>query len=201
MTDYTIPCETYARLSKMQENHPSDDPWCDSIRLEDNYAIATNRYYLIVERLDPTVVSRPALHIKIDPALLAVAQSEAPLHGKIHIAAVDVLKHASAKTTFGYSHPDNIGLYLDDPNDLDRWRSIIPTEEPIVGAGSMGLNVESIATLVSTSPSGKVTFPEIIDWTQPVIVNDAVDPNWFAVFYVREHTNLHTAARLPRWFK
>ena len=199
MIEHTIPCETYVRLAKLLDYDPMGDPWCKSVRLEDGYAIVTNRQMMVVERID---CPNPApFHLVIDPVLLQAAETEAPMHSKLHITAIDAIKTASAKTTLGYSFTGNAGLYLDEMNVIDSWRERVPTEIVAASNGSMRLCLKSMQSLLATSPSGAVTFPEIVDWAKPVVVNDEVDPNWFAVFFVRRGENPHNPARLPAWFK
>lgn len=197
--EHIIPCETFARLTNVLKYMPKDDPWCQSIRLEGNFAIASNRFYLVVERLETTAPS--VLHIPADPALIEQADKEAMFHGKMHIIANDILKFASLKTSLGYQYPGNAGLYLDQPNTLDAWRNIVPKDLPKKSKGSMCLFLDPLKNLIETSPSKTITFPENIDWTQPIVVRDAVDPNWCAFFYVRESKNPHDPATIPGWIR
>ena len=197
--EHIIPCETFARLCNVLKFMPKDDPWCRSIRLDGNMAIATNRFYIAIERLDTSVAS--VLHIPADPVLIEQCVKEAPFHSKMHIVANDMLRFASLKTSLGYAYPGNAGVYLDTLNPVDRWREIVPTSLPKKSKGSMCIDTAMLASLAESSPSGKITFPEHIDWTLPVVVRDAVDPNWCGIFYVRESDNPHDPATIPGWAK
>lgn len=199
MTEHIIPCETFVRLTNVLKFMPKDDPWCKSVRLEGNLAIVTNRQYIAIERLD--TVAPSVLHIPADPALIDQCAKEAVFHSKMHIVANDMLKFASLKTSLGYQHTGNAGLYLDGVNVIDRWRDILPTAPVKKSKGSMCLELGAVANLIESSPSGKIVFPEHIDWTVPVVVRDAVDPNWCAFFYVRESDNIHDPATIPGWIK
>jgi hypothetical protein len=84
---------------------------------------------------------------------------------------------------------------------IDRWREIIPTTLPKKSKGSMCLDTSALANIAESSPSGKIVFPEHIDWTLPVVIRDAVDPNWCCIFYVRESNDIHDPATIPGWVK
>lgn len=197
--EHVISCETFARLCNVLKHMPKDDEWCNSIRLEGNVAIVTNRFYLVVERLETTAPS--VLHIPADPILIEQCAKEAPYHSKLHIVANDMLQFASLKTSLGYQYPGNAGLYINKENVIDRWREIIPASLPKKSKGSMCLNTAELKNIAESSPSGQIVFPEHIDWTQPVVVRDAVDPNWCAFFYARESENPHDPATIPGWVK
>lgn len=197
--EHVISCETFVRLTNALKHMPKDDPWCKSVRLEGNLAIVTNRHYLVIERLETEAPS--VLHIPADPILIEQCQSEAVYHSKMHIVANDMLKFASLKTSLGYQYAGNAGLYLDSPNVMDRWREIIPQTLPKKSKGSMCLNGPELLSIIESSPSGRVVFPEHVDWTQPVVIRDAVDPHWCAFFYVRESEDPHDPASIPGWLK
>lgn len=198
MTPHTIPCDTYVRLSKLSNAKRSDDPWAHSIRIDNGCAMATNRELMVVERIEPS--NPEPLHIAIDLVLIAAAEKEIGFHSSLSIVSNPFLKFASAKTTLGYQHPNNAALYLGEPNELDRWREIVPLEPHEESKGSMQLETHHLQWLAQTSPSGNITFPRVIDWTKPVIVRDAIDDRWFGVFYVREADGPHKPAVLPGWF-
>jgi len=197
--EHIISCETFARLSNVLKHMPKDDPWCRSIRLDGNLAIATNRQYLVIERLE--TVAPSVLHITADPILIEQCVKEAAFHSKMHIVANDMLRFASLKTSLGYQFPGNAALYLNSSNVLDRWREVIPTAMPKKSKGSMCLALGEINNLAESSPSGTIIFPEHIDWTQPIVVRDAIDSNWAAIFYVREAENPHEPATIPGWLR
>ena len=199
MIEHTIPCETFARLSNLLKYNPIDDPWCNSIRLEGGYAIVTNRFYIVVEKID--CANHDVLHVPLDPQLIEVCRSESAYHSKLHITAVPAMKYASCKSSMGYPHGGNAGLWLDTENRVDAWRSKIPTSLPKKTTGSMYLELDGVKALLETAPSGRIAFQDYIDWSQPVVVNDVVDGNWFAVFHIRKQQDLHNSARVPGWFK
>lgn len=197
--EHIISCETFVRLSNVLKFMPKDDPWCKSVRLEGNLAIATNRFYLVIERLETTAPS--VLHIPADPILIEQCRTEAVYHSKMHIVANDMLKFASLKTSLGYQYAGNAGLYLDEPNVLDHWREIVPESMPKKSKGSICLWADALLNIVESSPSSQIVFPEHVDWSQPVVIRDAIDPNWCAFFYVRESDNPHDAAVIPGWLR
>lgn len=198
MTTYTIPCETFARLARLLDATDSNDPWVNSIRLESNLAIVTSRTMLAVERLPVTNDDAP-IHIVTSPDLVTACAGEASFNGSLEVVVNDALRWASAKTTFGFQLPTNATVWSDVPNPLDRWRSIVPSDAPTKSKGSLCLWTDQLQHLVAASPSHQIVFPAVIDWTVPVLIRDAVDENWFAVFYVRKSDNPHKPAIKPEW--
>ena len=174
---------------------PRVDPWCNSVRLEQNLAIVTNREYLVIERIDNPATE--PLHILADPALIAQCLTEATYHSKLHIVGNSMLRYASLKTSMGYQFPDNAGLYLDEPCSIADWRTVIPPAMAKKAKGSMCIEAAALANVAQSSPSGRITLPEFVDWSLPVVARDAVDPNWCAFFYVREADNPHEPATIP----
>jgi len=199
MSEYVIPCEVFARLSNLLAiSYDETDEWCNSVRIDRGCAMVTNRHFMVVERIDCDLPD--PVHIVADPVLIEQCRKEAQYHSKLHIAVVPAIKYASAKTTFGYQYPGNAALWLAAPNELDKWRSIIPDNVSATSHGGMLLDLEGLKCMIATSPSGRIVVEQNVDFTKPVIVNDAVDPNWFGVFSARED-KLHNPAIIPKWVK
>jgi len=197
--EHTIPCETFARLCNVLKYMPRDDPWCNSVRLEQNLAIVTNREYLVIEKIDNPAAE--PLHVVADPTLIEQSRTEAIYHSKLHIVANSMLRYASLKTSMGYQFAGNVGLYLNEPCLIESWRTVIPVAMAKKSKGSMCIEAGALTNIALSSPSGRITLPEHVDWSLPVVARDAVDPNWCAFFYVREADNPHEPATIPGWVR
>ena len=83
---------------------------------------------------------------------------------------------------------------------LSRWRNWFPSEEATQPGKSMFIDVDGLQSLVSSSPSGNVVFPRIIDSEKPIIVRDCADSNWIGLFLARPSNGLFLdGATRPEW--
>lgn len=200
MTDYVIPCEVVARLSVILDDMPSDiSDWFRTIRIDNGMAVVTNRTIMAVQH-----VGGPAgvVHLIVTPALLKACRTEAQYSSRLTITVVDELKFATAKTTMGFIEASNCVRWSDEPNDFDRWRSIVDQlrTPAAVARGGMFWKGETIARLAEASPSGRIVFETIIDASgRPTLVRDCTDSEWFGVFQPFERGQAVAAATLPTW--
>jgi len=204
MTDFTIPCDTIARLSRILTVESTEPTiWFRSIRIDHGIALATNRVVMAVEKINSDT-NDGVIHIIADQALITQCASEAPFKSMLTITVNELLQYAVAKTTLGYVHPGNCVVWSNEPNDFDRWRSIIDlTREPAIKpSGGMYWSAENIANLAAASPSGRLVFEEIIDCTgaRPTIVRDVNDYEWFGIFQpFTRGDGSYSPATLPSW--
>lgn len=198
--NYKLKCETYVRLCNVLNFIPENaSEWFNSIRLEGNYVIASNRQIMAVERLDYENPETP-IHIINNEALKKQCQDESKFNSDLLIHVNPALKFASAKTTFGYNFPENAVKWLEGENDLDRWKDVIPSERNTKTYGAMFWEAHNIANLGKAAPSGCIVFEEFIDSRKPVIIQDLNDDNWFAVFVPNVNDGTVAAAVLPEWW-
>lgn len=198
--NFEIPCDVFARLSNVLRHMPDNaNEWLRSIRIENNMAIASNRRILAIEQISGN--ENGMVHIISDPVLIEQCRKEAPFDSKLYIAVNDMLKFATAKTTMGYIHPGNCAVFSDAPNDLDKWRSKIPLTPAAKAKGAMLWNMEAVADLGASSPSGRLVFEEIVDVNRLLIVRDITDDKWFGGFVPKATSDVYDPAALPRWFK
>jgi hypothetical protein len=202
MTDFTIPCDTFVRLARVLAIESSEPtPWFRSVRIDNEFALASNRIIMAVEHISRSNVG--VVHIVADPALIAQCANEAPFKSVLTITVNELLKYAVAKTTLGYVHPTNCVVWSDEPNDFDRWRSVVDlTRQPAAKpSGGMYWSADNIANLAASSPSGRIIFEEIIDCTgdRPTIVRDVNDYEWFGIFQPFVKAEHHNPATLPSW--
>ncbi len=203
MTDYVIPCDTLARLSKVAEERSATDvnEWFKTLRIDNGVAVATNSKFMAVER-----INGPAgiIHILLDPALVAQCEAEAAYHSTLTITAIPEMQLATAKTTLGYVYPGNCVMWSSDsPRTFDNWREIIDRvrEPAAVPNGGMAWGAVGVARLAASSPSKRVVFEEVIDVSRPVIIRDTHDDNWFGIFQPWLQDQELQPAMLPGWFR
>lgn len=199
---FTIPCETFARLSYAALLNPKPEyDHINCIRIEningDSYAIATNSMIAAVQYLGKTdSAENGGVCVMIIPELVQQCISEQSFDSVLTIDAMETefYSFASAKTTFGYIHPHNVGwfpadhLYKRPWNTLGSWRIMLPEGDklPKKSKGFLFMDTEQITNLGKTSPSGRIVFPEIIDSSFPVLVRDSIDPSWVGIFLPRD---------------
>lgn len=198
MTDYVIPCDTFHRLSHILDlPHPGMTDWFRSIRIDNGLAVVSNRISMAVENIGgPSGV----VHVTADPVLIKQCADEAQYGSSLTITVVEALQYATAKTTLGYVHPGNVGVWSTLPNDYDRWRAVVEqARTPATKSkGGMMWHAENIANVAAASPSGRIVFEENIDTTRPTIIRDVTDYNWFAIFNPASNEYI-TPATLPTW--
>lgn len=204
MTDFVIPCDVFVRLTRVlaiESTEPNE--WFRAVRIDNGIALATNRIIMALENISNDNVG--VVHIIADPALIAQCASEAPYKSLLTITVNEALKYAVAKTTLGYVHPGNCVVWSDEPNEFDRWRSLVDrTREPLdKSTGAMYWDAENIANLAAASPSGRIVFEEFIDCTgaRPTIVRDPNDYEWFGLFqpWAKITDGAYNPATLPTW--
>lgn len=198
--NFEIPCAVFARLSHIIDMTPADaSVWFRSIRIDNGVAVASNRKVIVCERITQGMPG--AIHIIADPILVEQCKREAPFDSVLHITVNEMLKYATAATSMGYNYPGNAVIFSDEKNELEPWRTIVPTELPKKPQGGMFWNTEIIANIGKSSPSGRLIFQQVIDVTQPMIIRDIDDDQWFAFTYPRPDGPMREPASLPGWFK
>ena len=203
---FQIPCDTFVRLSKVavqpdETDHPKE-PNLRSVRIEHRsgnvIASACNGKILSVEHVGTTTEPDGAVHVGIDPKLIEVCRDEIAYNSELMIAFE--AGWATANTTFGYFHPDNVA----QPDWLSgkTWRDIVPKETPTKANGTLAFNAHEIARLGSSAPSGSFVFPRHIDKDIAVVVRDKNDDSWIGVFLVLDRGPTEKQAdpaTVPEW--
>lgn len=198
--DYQLKCETYVRLCNVLNFIPDNaNEWFNSIRLEGNYAIASNKQIMAVERLDYKNPEIPT-HVVNNEVLKKQCTDESKFGSDLFIHVNSMLKFASVKTTFGYNHSENAVIWSESDNRLDNWKETVPSETNKAAKGAMFWETHNIANLGKSSPSGCIVFEEFIDERKPVLVRDLNDDRWFGVFVPGVDDGSIKAAELPEWW-
>lgn len=195
MTDFVITCDTVSRLAHLATG---DDEWFQTIRIDNGVAVASNRRLLACE-LIPACTG--AVHLMLAPELVEQCRTEAQWDSTLTISVMDGLNYASAKTSLGWIAPGNVALYADTPNELAKWRDILPKQPAKTHRGALFMTTDEMVQLCKSSPSGRIVFEEIMDILQPTVVRDIYDDDWFGLFYPRSTKDSYLPATLPSWVK
>lgn len=210
---YSISCEQFMRLSYATIKAYDDDNYPDHYRciyLENKnqhaYAVATNGKIMAVEHLGGTRNPDGRALVIITDMLLNQCAVEAPMNGFFNISVTDIpgFKYAALTSTFGFSNPVSAAYFPPDddwPRPWYDWRRIVPDALQIIPSGFLYMKGELLSNLCKSSPSGSIVFPEVINTTQPVLVRDSVDPDWFGLFLGTSQKLNAKPAGYPEWFK
>lgn len=209
---FTLPCETYVRLTNALNMQKDETRPINCIRLDyvagDYYAVATNAIIIAVQYLGKTDEQDGGICLINDQLLKAQCQQEIPFDGEISVDVIDneMIQFAAIKTSFGYNHPGNGAIFppsegWGEPWHANGWKKIFPDDVATKSKGFIFMDTEHVANLGRCAPSGRIVFPEKIDSSKPVVVRDAVDPDWLGAFLPREANKISSlvAATLPDW--
>jgi hypothetical protein len=155
----------------------------NAIRLENkngrSVAVATNQKVASIENLGPTQAPNGVCHLKVNKDMIEAAKNA---KDKLIFIVVTVIPEiALSSCEINGKHFHDVALWLDS-TPLDQWRSwVVPP--PSASSGIMCWDIIHLETLLQSSPSGKVVFPEFIDATKPVTIRDRhKHGEWIGVF-------------------
>lgn len=206
--DISISCELFVRLAGISNALLKGEKRTHlrSIYLEsvdgNAFAVASNSIVGAIECLGVNCDVDCEMLISVTDTLVEQCKAEIPFDGQISFHFNPVLKFISAKTSLGYVHTENAGLFIDD-HELKKWREWIPEELPKKTNGGMFSTLDNLALLASVAPTGSVIFPKFIDIEKPVIVRDVHDENWLGVFMPlgRDKKRALEPLTIPEWAK
>lgn len=199
MTDFVISCDTVVRLTNVLHNFQSDvDKSWNVIRIDNGLAVATDRRFMAIENIGGAAIG--IFHFTPDPVLIEQCRKEAQFSSTLTITVNEALRYAVAKTSLGYVHPTNIGVWA-IPAELNGWRAIVmAAKEPVKKSkGGMFWDADGISRLAASAPSGRLVFEEHIDTTRPTIIRDINDYNWLGVFNPYDSRESYSPASMPTW--
>ena len=208
--EISISCDTFARLAKVALSNVLDGKrdYLKSIFLEitekgDALAIATNVKVAAIENIGRLNASPGKMNVCVDDLLVEQCEKETAFNSSITFINNPVLKFISAKTSLGYIHNGNAGVYADGANEFETWRSWFPDELPTEVNGGIFANLKNLSLLASSAPTGSVIFQEFIDNKKPVIVQDVHDENWLGLFMPRPDAKTRSPEpfTIPGWVK
>lgn len=195
----TIPCDTIARLSTLIDRN-DDEPIFHTMRLDNGRVITTDRKFLAVEQVAHFTGVH---HIALSDALVQQCITETQFNSVLSVTPNSMLKWTSARTSLGYNVTENIGIYPDEPTRFDAWyeRVVAPCLAPAdTSKGAMVVDLDLLARLVATSPSGSIVYEQHIDISRPTVLRDINSPDWCGFFLPRLNDGIYYApATVPQW--
>ncbi len=208
--EISVSCDTFVRLAKIALSNVSDGKrdYLKSIFLEitekgDVLAIATNVKIAAIENIGRLTISPGKMNVCVDETLVQQCETEIAFNSSVTFMNNPVLKFTSAKTSLGYNYVGNAGVYVDGKNEFETWRNWFPDELPTEVNGGIFSNLENLALLASSAPTGSVIFQEIIDNKKPAIMQDVHDDNWLGLFMPRPDAQTRSPEpfAIPAWVK
>lgn len=188
---FEIPSETFIRMSKAaaRPHDPRQSLAC--VRLEINngrkYAIASTSYVIAVEYLGKTDGPNEAVNVPI--------------------SIIPLIDPSKKEIAFEY-YPDFKVLLFEgqsvpicDTEHLPlftRWFDLFP-KKPDTNRGFLYIDNDAFRPLIDASPSGQLTFADVLDSYRVTIVRDAIDANWCGAFVPLANEKKYTAATRPEW--
>lgn len=178
---FDIKCATFVRLASICSFfEPSTQQEfrdkLNTVRLEivngRVLAIATNIKIAAIESVGFTMPGEYGVaHVILDPALIAQCKYESNMDGTLTINTIPEAALGMAQTSSGWMMPGN-ACYWFDETPLNDWRKWAPDEVEKKSTGIMVWNAFHVQSLVESSPTGKVVFPEFIHVKKPVVLRD-----------------------------
>lgn len=203
----TIPCEQFARMASIPATLDTERPeqYLRSLYFESTrgklFIVATNAKIAAIECVENSGVADGSCAVVVTPELIDVCERETAYNGAISISVNDALNWTVVQTQFGFKMPTNGKADLPNDHHFATWRDWFPDKMPTKSSGGMHWEVTQIETLSRASISGSVTFPEFIDVSKPVIVNDLFNPLWCGLFMPTAKEKTITPATRPVWSK
>ena len=205
--NFSIKCETFVRLASVCSFFPSTTRQdikekINTVRIENrngqSFGVVTNEKTAVVEFLHNTDQPDGYIHLILDPKLIEQCEIEKQYNSDLMITTVQEMALGSATTTMGYSHKSNPCYWFED-SPLNEWRTWAPETQPKKSINAMYWDAGLVETLVKSSPSGCVCFPEFIDARQPLIIRDVKSPHWVGLFRPSV-LEPFKPAELPEWW-
>lgn len=214
--DFTISCDTIARLAPIAQHQTIGEPrdYLSAIYIErvknSVFVVSTNRYTAAIEHIPNTIAAGDGwMLLKLHDKLIEQCKTEAAFNSRLHIVYVPEMYFATAKTDFGYVCADNIAYqpapimnekFTDVRREFEMWRMWAPGKLAKASHGAFELNAQQIAHIAQAAPSGKILFPEFIDCRDGVLVRDSVSENWCGLFMARGE-KVFKGINYPEWLK
>lgn len=208
---FEIKCSTFARIASVCSFFENTTPQelkeeINTVRLEKfngkTIAIATNHKIAVIEMLpqyEPGEHGK-AIHIVLDPVLIAQCKMEAFLDGSLIIDVIPEIATAMARTSSGWSYPGNACHWFNE-TALDDWRTwakgVAKKTE-----GIMAWRLAHVQALFEASPTGDIYFPRHIDATKPIVLRDRNYEHWVGLFIPKPSNTEEQieSADLPDWW-
>lgn len=201
MTKISVPSKTLQRFIKLYESlDPKAPETLKCLRIEiingKIILIGCNQYVACAELIDNTKESDAVIHVKVNSKFIESVNKEVNINGMFNFETIPEIALGNISTTDGENHNDFI--VWPDESPLDNWRKWFSISDE--SAGTMFCNLYQIETLFNTSPTGEITFPTVINCSEPVIVRDINNSNWIGAFIPAfDGKKIIKPAELPEW--
>lgn len=200
MMQVQINADVFVRFANLARNLPPSDPrdYLRSVMIEvangNAFIVSTDSRFMAVQRLGELAGEFRAC-IVADDVLTAQVRAEMPFSSSLFVS------HEKVTTSLGFMYPGQ--PFISPPpgkiNELFKWRDLLRVKVD-QNNGTMFINAPRMRALIETSPSGRVLFPPKIDIAKPIVVKDAIDPDWLGVFLGRTEDAPLSYGSLPEWF-
>jgi hypothetical protein len=201
---FTISCETFSRMAEISRFPVTDiEPYFKGLYFERRsnqlFLVACNRLVAAIEHLGFN--EGPDEICCVDASndhLIKQCDTETPYNGKLEIISDNNLRWAFVKSSMGYNAPN---CYLELPKGAKffTWRDWLPDEMPKKTNGAMHWSAGLIHALAIASPSGQLSFPEFIDTSVPIVINDRETTKWIGIFLGVPSDGITIPATIPDW--
>lgn len=188
MSNFTIRAEQFMRLAGIVSyfaSNVSDEnkQLINTIRLENkggqSVAVVTNQKIVAVETLGPTVHPDGVCHVKFTPQLMEAANRAAQMNLTMTFMLTPMIAMSVVQIGIGEYVQDVCHWFEYTP--LDKWRSWL-VDDAMVSEGIMCWDLYHVESLIRSSPSGKVVFPQNINVSQPLMIRDRYNNGWVGLF-------------------
>lgn len=189
MLNFVVKSEILKRFSRLK-----------TIRLEifncKKFIIGSNDFVCSIQYLGETKEPNEVVFLNFTEKMLETLDVENYVGSDYIVETNPETAKGSIKTTMGTDCSEM--LCWKDFDETDNWRKWIRLSEKT--NGFMYWDLYQVQTLFECSPSGKITFPEKINSSEPVILRDINCSDWLGIFIPESgDTKYVKPARLPEW--
>lgn len=188
MSTYRIGAETFLRLANVLSFFEptlgeETRKLINTIRLENkdgrSVAVVTNNKIAVIEALGKTDFADGVCHVALIPQLMEAAKRAADRGLPITFTLIPEIAMSTAQ--IGPNEFIGDVAYWFDETPLNDWRSwVVPS--PAASSGIMAWDLFHVETLIRSSPSAKILFPEFVDAHKPVLLRDRYKDYWVGIF-------------------
>ena len=209
MAVYKIPCGIIARFANalnkynhMKKDREHLDCFCVENYKNSTYVVATNAKIMAIQRVAFTDEPDSQTLIRNDAEFVNQCVKESEYGSELTIVDNEMLNFVSIASSFGYQTKTDMKLRTQELF-WQGWRGIIPKQQPTESKGFLFVDAEMLGWLVACAPSGRVTFPKIINDDHFVLLRDPYDIDFLGIIHLSNsqtepRTKLYPAT-LPDW--
>lgn len=210
MSTYSIKSSTLHRIASICnffESTVSEElkTKINTVRLEnkngESFAVATNQKIASIEYLGKTDKSDGAAHLILSKNFLQQLLAESATDYIITVTTVPQIAISTLQSTSNFMLLDCCHWWDDNDTPLKNWRDW-GCSSANINKGVMYWNLFYVESLIKSSPSGKVIFPEFINVEQPIVLRDYYYPEWVGLFIpqISKDIKINEGADLPEWW-